>query len=59
MFLHDAILEGLTYCDTVIPAEKLDEKVARLEKTRGGQTGYQTEFDVSCFVLFEETISVC
>ena len=51
MFLHDAILEGLTYCDTVIPAEKLDEKVARLEKTRGGQTGYQTEFDVSCFVF--------
>ncbi|KAL5487212.1 hypothetical protein EMCRGX_G019787 [Ephydatia muelleri] len=45
VFLHDAILEGLTYCDTVIPAEKLDEKVARLEKTRGGQTGYQTEFD--------------
>ena len=47
MFLHDAILEGITYCDAVIPAEKLGERVEKLEKVRGTQRGYQIEFDVS------------
>ena len=48
VFLHDAILDALTYGDTVIPAEGLDDKVMRLEK--GKMTEYQTEFDVSSFV---------
>ena len=48
MFLHDAILEGITSGDTEVSVDHLTKRMAELEKTdANGETGYQKEFNVS------------
>ena len=48
MFLHDAILEGITSGWTDFTAEQLPERMAELEEENvEGESGYHTEFNVS------------
>ena len=47
VFLHDAILEGITSGDTEVSVDQLSKRMAELEKTdANGETGYQKEFNV-------------
>ena len=48
MFLHDAILEGVTTGWTDIPVDQLAERMGELDEVDSeGESGYQTEFNVS------------
>ena len=52
MFLHDAILEGVSSGTTEVKVEKLTEKFAELEQEdEDGETGFQKEYSVSCCTL--------
>ena len=56
MFLHDAILEGITSGDTEVSVDQLSKRMAELENTdANGETGYQKEFNVRTSVC----LSVC
>ncbi len=47
MFLHDAIMEGITSGATEVRVEKLGQKYAELEQTDAeGETGFQKEYGV-------------
>lgn len=47
VFLHDAILEGLTSGDTETPVEILSARMKELEQVdHDGETGYRNEFKV-------------
>lgn len=47
MFLHDAIMEGITSGSTEVNVEKLSQKYAELEKVDAdGETGFQKEYGV-------------
>ncbi len=47
MFLHDAIMEGITSGATEIRVEKLGQKFAELEQADAeGETGFQKEYGV-------------
>ena len=48
VFLHDAILEGVTTGWTDFTVEQLPERMAELEEVNEeGESGYYTEFNVS------------
>ena len=44
IFLHEAILAGVTSDSTLIPMDQLAQRMAELEED--GEAGYQEEFDV-------------
>ena len=47
VFLHDAIMEGITSGATEVRVEKLGQKYAELEQTDAeGETGFQKEYGV-------------
>ncbi len=51
MFLHDAIMEGITSGATEIRVEKLVQKYAELEQADAeGETGFQKEYGVRNFI---------
>ena len=51
MFLHDAILEGVTSGNTEVSAERLPQRMSELEEVDSdGETGYQKEFNVRRFI---------
>ena len=48
MFLHDAILEGVTSGTTEVKVQKLSQKFEELEKEyEEGESGFQKEYSVS------------
>ena len=48
VFLHMAILDGITSVGTDIPVDKLEKKIAELsEKAEEGDSGFAVEFNVS------------
>ena len=52
VFLHDAILEGVTSGTTEVKVGKLTEKFAELEQEdEDGETGFQKEYSVNCCTL--------
>ncbi len=47
MFLHDAIMEGITSGNTEVPVDRLGQRMTELEQTDSdGETGFQKEFNV-------------
>jgi len=56
VFLHDAILEGVTSGNTEVSAERLAQRMSELEEVDSdGETGYQKEFNVRrsiCLSIF-------
>jgi len=51
VFLHDAILEGVTSGNTEVSAERLAQRMSELEEVDSdGETGYQKEFNVRRFI---------
>ncbi len=52
MFLHDAILEGITSGNTEVPVDRLAQRMNELEQAdTDGETGFQKEFNVRKFLL--------
>ena len=50
IFLHDAILEGVTTGWTDIPVDQLAERMGELDEVDfERESGYQTEFNVSVY----------
>ena len=48
MFIHDAILEGITSGNTEISVDRLGQRMSELESADSdGETGYRKEFNVS------------
>lgn len=51
MFLHDAILEGVTSGSTEVHVDKLNQKFVELEKVDAdGESGFQKEYGVGVFI---------
>ena len=52
VFLHDAILEGVTSGTTEVKVEKLSQKFAELQmEDTEGESGFQKEYSVRLCVL--------
>lgn len=60
MFLHDAILEGITSGNTEVSVDQLTKRMAELEKVdASGETGYQKEFNVRTSVCLSVCLPAC